>query len=118
LCDAPCVVVYNNIFLLRMRCCLISPPHSAALHWYTITIYTIQCAATALRTALRERLKVTATRSAPSATLSSSSPSIPSGLPSRDAPPYPLFFRYIRVSNTRVHYAYSFLLLLYYHYLQ
>jgi hypothetical protein len=40
LCEAPCVVVYNNIYLLRMRSCLISPPHSAALHcilYYIVT---------------------------------------------------------------------------------
>jgi hypothetical protein len=43
LCDAPCVVVYNNIYLLRMRCCLISPPpqRCAALYYYNVC-YTVR----------------------------------------------------------------------------
>ena len=93
-----------------MRCCLISPPPQRCAALYTITIYTIQCAATPLHYALHcasdkksqrhVQRQVILSLIHPLLFLAASLHGM------RRLPP--LLFRYIRVSSTRVHYAYSF----------
>jgi hypothetical protein len=104
LCDAPCVVVYNNIYLLRMRCCLISPPpqRCAALYYYNVC-YTVRNHCTTHCTARVSKRRRSTFRAMCLLSFSLIPPlpsmPIPSGLPLRDGPPWPLPTIYIRVIN-------------------